>query len=260
MSNMSFRLRGPAVVLVFSLLAACGNPKTTEPAAKLTVAVAANLTDVFVAMAKTFREQTNIELVVSYGSTAQLAQQIENGAPFDFFAAADVEHVDDLVAKGKLQKESRTIYALGQLALWVPKGEDSDIHELKDLASNSVRFISIAQPKLAPYGAATVEALTKAGLWESIQAKTVYANSISQAKQAAASGNADAAFTAYSLVFREAGTVIKIDRRLYRPIEQALAITSSTRQLDAAQKLRAFLLGTEGQAILLENGYLIPSR
>ena len=96
--------------------------------------------------------------------------------------------------------------------------------ELKDLAGPKVRFIAIAQPELAPYGKATVEVLKAAGLWDAVQPKIVYANNISMAKQLAASGNADAAFTAYSLVLHDKGTVLKIDPHLYHPIEQALAI------------------------------------
>ena len=80
-------------------------------------------------------------------------------------------------------------------------------------------------------------------LWEPLQRKIVYANSISMAKQLAASGNADAAFTAYSLVLHDKGTVLKVDPDLYHPIEQALAIVASTSQMQEAQQFRSFLLG-----------------
>lgn len=248
------------MVFALLLLTSCEGPHASGPEGKLTVAAAANLTEVFAVVARAFKTQSGIDVAFSYGSTAQLAQQIENGAPFDVFAAADTEHVDALASNGKLNKESRAIYALGQLALWVPKGKGSEIHELKDLANKEIRFISVAQPKLAPYGQATVEALNKAGLWDLLEPKMVYTNSISQAKQAAASGNADAAFTAYSLVLRESGTTIKIDRHTYRPIEQALGIVTSSSHVDEAKKFRSFLLSAEGQAILLEGGYLSPQR
>src|SRR6185312_6236400 len=100
--------------------------------------------------------------------------------------------------------------------LWVPNSERIGIRNLQDLAKQQVRFISIAQPALAPYGQASIEVLQNAGLWNATQAKLVYANSISMAKQMVASGNADAAFTAYSLVLRDRGIVIKVDPSLYR--------------------------------------------
>jgi molybdate transport system substrate-binding protein len=222
------------------------------------VAAAANLTDVFAEVGRAFKTKTGTEVVFSYGPTAELAQQIDNGAPFDLFAAADTEHVDSLVKSQKLTAGSRAVYAVGQLALWIPKGEQSGIRELKDLARREVRFISVAQPELAPYGRATIEALKNSQLWEAVQSKVVYANSISQAKQMAASGNADAAFTAYSLVLHDGGTVLKIDPHLYQPIEQALAIVARSAQLDPAKQFRSFLLGPEGRTILANSGYLLP--
>jgi molybdate transport system substrate-binding protein len=251
------RRRSILVLILATTLGSCA--ARPEPPAKLTVAAAANLSEVFVEIGAAFRAKTGVDVVFSYGSTAQLAQQIESGAPFDLFAAADTEHVDALIAAQKIVGGSRAVYALGQLAVWIPQGEQSGIHELKDLAGNQVRFIAIAQPELAPYGQATLEALKSAGLWPQVQPKVVYANSISQAKQMASSGNAEAAFTAYSLALHEPGRILKVDPRLYHPIEQALGVVASSAQLGEAERFRAFLLGSEGRAILAKSGYLAPS-
>jgi molybdate transport system substrate-binding protein len=241
------------------LLASCGSSqRTPETAAKFTVAAAANLTDVFGELGPAFKAQKGIDVVFSYGATAELTQQIENGAPFDVFAAADTEHIDFLVARQKLAADSQAIYAKGQLALWIPGGESSGIQDLKGLAAPTIHFIALAQPKLAPYGQAAVDALKNAHLWEPLQRKIVYANSISMARQLAATGNADAAFTAYSLVLHERGTVSKVDPNLYHPIEQASAIVSSTSRMQEAKQFQSFLLGPEGRAILAKSGYLLP--
>jgi molybdate transport system substrate-binding protein len=106
-----------------------------------------------------------------------------------------------------------------------------------------VRFIAIAQPQLAPYGQAAVEALTASGLLDQVRPKFVYANSISAAKQFADSGNADAAFSAYSLVLHESGTVLKVDSRLHKPIEQALAVVSSSSLVPEANDSARTCLG-----------------
>ena len=255
---MLFRQAG-WVLCAVALLASCGSSqRTPESASKLTVGAAANLIDVFGQVGPIFKAQKGIDVVFSYGATAELSQQIENGAPFDVFAAADTEHVDFLVARQKLTADSKAIYAKGQLALWIPSGESSGIPELKDLAAPKIHFIAVAQPKLAPYGQAAVEALTNAHLWEALQHKIVYANSISMAKQLAASGNADAAFTAYSLVLHDKGRVLKVDPSFYHPIEQAVAIVASTSRMEEAKQFRSFLLGSEGRAILAKNGYLLP--
>jgi len=142
--------------------------------------------------------------------------------------------------------------------LWIPDGEKSGVHELKDLAGPQIRFIAIAQPDLAPYGAATVEVLKGAGLWDRVQPKLVYGTSISMAKQFAASGSVNAAFTAYSLVLHEKGTVLKLDPNFYKRIEQAMGIVAASAHLEEAKQFRSFLLGAEGRTILGNNGYLIP--
>jgi molybdate transport system substrate-binding protein len=243
------------IVCAAALLCSCAAPK-----AKLTVAAAANLTDAFGEVGKAFKATNGVDVIFSYGSTAELAQQIANGAPFDLFAAADIEHVDSLVSTGKLTTSSRAIYALGQLALWIPNSDQSGVRDLKDLARRQVRFIAIAQPELAPYGKASIEVLKNSGLWDAVQPKLVYANSISQSKQWAASGNADAAFTAYSLVLHDRGIILKIDPHLYHAIEQALAIVTSSPRIQEATQFRSFLLGAEGRAILAKSGYLLPQK
>ena len=246
------------ILCAVALFGSCDAPRAPEPATKLTVAAAANLTDVLGEIGSTFKAKTGVEVVFSYGSTAQLAQQIENGAPFDLFASADTEHVDSLVSTHKLIGDSRAVYALGQLALWIPNGEQDGIRQLKELTAKRIRFIAVAQPELAPYGHAAVEALKNARLWEMLQPRIVYANSISMAKQLAATGNADAAFTAYSLVLHDRGTALKVDPHLYRPIEQALAIVVASSRIEEAKRFRSFLLGDEGRRILAKSGYLLP--
>jgi molybdate transport system substrate-binding protein len=247
------------VLLLCASLVLLGSCAATPPAAKkITVAAAANLTDVMGEIGPAFKKKSGIDVVLSYSSTAQLAQQIDNGAPFDVFAAADKEHVDGLVKTGKVTAASRAVYARGQLALWIPKGDQMGVHELKDLTNAKIRFIAIAQPSLAPYGRAAEEALRSAGLYDGLQPKFVYGNTINLAKQLASSGNADVCFTAYSLVLHESGAVIKVEPNLYKPIEQALAIVAASTNQSDAQKFDEFLLGADGRSILEKNGYILP--
>ena len=247
-----------AYLCAIVFVAAAGCTKSAAPASRtITVAAASNLTGVMDEFAGLFEKQSKIKVVLSYGSTAQLAQQIANGAPFDLFAAADTDHVDDLISAGKLRRVSRAVYARGQLALWVPDTNLS-VNRLEDLLRPEVRIIAVAQPRLAPYGQAALEALKRSQVWDRVQPKIVYANNISVARQYAASGNANAAFTALSLIRRAAGTVIKVDPSLYRPIDQALGIASDTAHHEAAQRFRTFLLGPEGRRVLKNNGYQVP--
>ena len=151
-----------------------------------------------------FESTTGIHVVPTIGATAQLAQQMENGAPVDVFLAADTQHVDQLISKGVADPQSRAIYARGRLVLWAP--QRSDITTLRDLASPLVNQVGCARPELAPYGAAAIQALKQEGLWKAVEPKLVYGQSISVAKQFADSGNVAAAFTALSLVVNRPAT------------------------------------------------------
>jgi len=110
---------------------------------------------------------------------------------------------------------------------------------------------------LAPYGLATVETLKSLGLWDKLQPKIVYAENISMAKQYGTSKNADAVFTAYSLVLKEAGQVIQVDEKLHQPIVQELGIVAATHHPESARAFVQFLLKGEGRDMLRQYGYRV---
>jgi molybdate transport system substrate-binding protein len=238
----------------FLFIAACRTEEAPRPE-QVTVAAAANLTDVFQHIGAQFEKTTGIHPIFSYASTAQLTQQIENAAPFDVFAAADAKHVEELDRKGLLIEGSRAIYARGILALWIPPRGRARVDGIADLVKGEVRFVAIAKPELAPYGEAAVEALQRLNLWWQVQPKIVYAENINVAKQYGMSNNADAVFTAYSLVLHEAGKAIRVDEALHQPIDQELGIIARSKHLQSARKFVEFLLHGEGHAILLSSGY-----
>ncbi|MCU1330544.1 MAG: molybdenum transporter molybdenum-binding protein [Bryobacterales bacterium] len=225
-----------------------------EPARRqISVGAASNLTGLAPRLAEKFQQLTGIRVVFSFASTAQLARQLQDGAPFDVFCAADTSHVDELVPKGILVKESRAIYAIGILALWFPTAVEP--RRFEDLVAPGIRTIALARPELAPYGAAAVEALKRAGLLARVQSRLVYAGSVAMAKQYGVTGNADAVFAPKALLLNEKGTVTEIDARLYQPIEQALGVVSASKQRDAAASFCHFLVTGEGRATLLASGY-----
>lgn len=253
----------PFLVTIFAglaaVLAGCRQDLAAGGAAKpdLTVAAAANLTDVFQRIGPEFEAQTGIHPVFSFGSTAQLTQQIENSAPFDVFAAADSEHVAGLDRKGLLVPGSRMVYATGVLALWIPPESNAQVGRLEDLTSATVHTIAMAKPELAPYGQAAVESLQRLRIWDRVKPKVVYAENIRMAKQFGASRNADAVLTAYSLVLHEGGKVIRVEERLHQPIDQELGIIARSQHQEAARKFVAFLKSAAGRTIFSSFGYAI---
>ncbi|MBI3935019.1 MAG: molybdate ABC transporter substrate-binding protein [Acidobacteria bacterium] len=244
---------------VFSFSCGSGEEPAAGPPPELVVAAASNLTAAFQEIGKAFSQETGIKIIYNFGATTQLAQQIKNGAPFDVFAAADAVHVDQLVQTGKALADSRTVYARGRLALWVPENSKLAIRDMIDLRQSSVRVVAIANPEIAPYGAAAVEVLKKQNLWETVQPKIVRAENVNAAKQLAATGNADAVFTAYSLLLNEPGLVLPMDASLHSPIDQALCIVASSSHQASARRFANFVLGEGGRAILARFGYEFPA-
>jgi molybdate transport system substrate-binding protein len=118
--------------------------------------------------------------------------------------------------------------------------------------------IAIANPELAPYGQAAVEALQRSGLWDEVESKVVYAENISMARQYGASHNADAVFTAYSLVMGDRGKVIQVDEKLHRPIVQELGIVRSSARQEGARRFVDYVLKGPGRELLRRSGYRIP--
>ncbi len=249
--------RTTALLIILAFWASVCQLASAAPP-EITVAAAANLTELSQTLGSEFEAQNKIHPVFTIGSTAQLTTQIENSAPFDVFLAADAAHVDKLAGENLLAPNSSAVYAVGVLAMWIPPGTKAPINKLEDLKGSDVKVIAVANPKLAPYGAATVEALQHAGIWDAVKDKIVYAENIDMAKQYGTSKNADAVFTAYSLVLKEAGKVIQVDGALHQPIVQKLGIVARSQHIEDAQKFTRFLLGPPGRAILTRYGYKLP--
>jgi molybdate transport system substrate-binding protein len=243
---------------VLILMAGCGQESTSNQH-EITVAAASNLTDAFAEVAKQFTAKTGIRVVYSFGSTADLAKQIENGGPFDVFAAADVEHIDSLGRKDLILSDTRAVYARGRLVLWVPEQGGVKIDRVEDVTNADIKSIAIAKPDLAPYGLAAVEALKALNVWSQIEPKVVYGTNVSMTKQYATSGNANLAFIPLALVKKGEGQYIEIDERLHQPINQALAVVKTAAKQDQARQFVDFLLGVDGRAILGQYGYSNPS-
>jgi molybdate transport system substrate-binding protein len=246
------------LLIAVASLVACNKTPARAPEAELHVAAAANLTRVLGELASTYEHRANVRVIPSYGATAQLAQQIENGAPFDVFMSADTRHVDDLAARGFAVAGTPAVYARGVLVLWAPKRPD--VRKLDELAGPKNMVIVVARPELAPYGTASIEALHNMGIWDKVAKRVAYAPSISVAKQWADTGNGDVAFTAMSLILDQPGNYFLIDPALYKPIDQEMCVLKNAARPDLARAFEQFVLGPDAREILRRYGYGLPSR
>ncbi len=178
-----------------------------EPeAAPISVASASNVADAIQEIASAFTRATGHEVVFSFGSTGRLYAQITQGAPFDVFLAADEERPMRLENEGYAVAGSRFTYATGRLVLWSPDKNLVDDHGAV-LGSTSFRRLAMANPELAPYGAAARSVLTAMELWEGIKPRIVMGQNIAQTYQFVQSGNAELGFVAYSQLMRNGDAV-----------------------------------------------------
>ena len=237
----------------------CGGPSSEATDGPLLVAAASSLQEALPEAARAFEAEGGGPVALSFGSSGQLATQIENGAPFDLFIAADRAFVDRLAEGGAVDPRTARDYARGRLVLVSRSDLDEPIAALADLGRPDIRAVAIADPEFAPYGRAAREALEAAGLWESIASKVVRGRSVRQALQYAESGDADAALVAESLALASGLPSVPIDPSLHEPLDQRLAVTASSSRPEAAADFAAFLIDGSGRAILRRHGFLAPS-
>jgi len=247
-----------ALLVVSLVVSSCNKNAPKNGQQELTIAAAANLTDAFAEIGPRFTTKTGIHVTFSFGATADLAKQIENGAPFDVFAAADSEHVEQLEGKGLLTAGSRAIYARGRLVMWLPPGSKLKAERIQDITAKAFERIAIAKPDVAPYGKATVESLQALGIWKEIESRVIYGQNVSQTKQYVSTGNAEVGFIPLALVKPGEGTYLEVGEELHQPIDQAIGIVKESTRQEAARKFVDFLLSAEGRELLSQKGYRLP--
>jgi molybdate transport system substrate-binding protein len=229
-------------------------------AQKLRVAVAANAQSVMEKVQVAFQKQTGQQLETVVGSSGKLTTQIQQGAPYDVFLSADMSYPNALHEQ-KLTMAAPVVYAYGSLVLWT-LGDLPLSGNMSVLLDPKIRHIAIANPKVAPYGAAAMMLLNKRKLTDRVQAKIVYGESISQVNQYLLSGAAEICFTAKSVVLDPAmnGKGHWIDLPTgYEPIAQGVVVLQRTTQPKLAQQFIAFLRSPAAQRIFQQFGYKLPT-
>src|SRR5262249_41207533 len=198
-------------------------------------AAASDLQAALPVLTERFKQVHGIEVTPVFGSSGQLAQQIEQGAPYDVFLSANKAFVERLAAKGMVKADSVTPYAQGLLVFVVSRKSGVAVSGLPDLTKPEVKHVAIANPELAPYCFAAKQALEKAGL-AAVTSKLVQAESIRQALQFVQTGNAEVGLVAHSVADVPEVQRMDLDRTLYDPIVQYLGIFSRTENPGAARK------------------------
>jgi len=226
------------------------------------VAVAANFTAPSKDIAEAFEKETGHKAILSFGSTGNFYSQIKNGAPFTMLLAADTKTPEKLETEGEIKPGSRFAYAQGALALWSAKEGFVD-DQGQVLKSDKFKFLSVADPKLAPYGAAAYELLEAWNLVKPLEGKIVTGNNIGQAFQFAESGQAELGLIAWSQVCRDGklsrGSAWLVPPNLYSPIMQDAVILKSAENNAAVQAFADYLKNSpKAKDIIRSYGYTLP--
>lgn len=246
--RLSFLLALPVLVLTWPLHAL---------AAEATVAVAANFAAPMQPIAAILERTTGHKVEVVTGATGRFYAQIRNGAPFDVFLSADDETPAKIEKEGLAVPGSRFTYATGKLVLWSPNSSLVDAQG--QVLRSDFRKLAIAQPKVAPYGAAAMEALGKLGLAERLVPRMVYGESLGQTYNFVASGNAELGFLALSQVLEggklKGGSMWLVPPGLYTPLVQDAVVLAHGKDNPAAAALVALLRSDRIKDLIRSYGY-----
>ncbi len=226
------------------------------------VAVAANFTKPMTDIAEAFEKTTGHSAKLSFGSSGKFVAQIENGAPFEVFLSADDKAPAKLEQSGFAVANSHFTYAIGKLVLWSATANLVDAQG-EILSKGGFKHIALADPKLAPYGAAALEVLKNKNLLNKLQPLFVQGENIAQTYQFVSTGNAELGFVALSQVIDNgkisSGSAWQIPENLYTPLHQEAVLLKKGEDNPAASALMQFLKSPEAKAIISKYGYSLAN-
>ena len=226
---------------------------TTASAGEMTLAVASNFLTTAEAMVEAFEAETDHEVVLTHGSTGQLYAQIDLGAPFDVFFAADAERPALLRESGKAS-DTRA-YAFGRLVLAarVPLTVETAPELLVG------KTVALADPTVAPYGKAAISAMEQLAM-DTATFRPVLVANVGQVASVFATGNADAAFVAASqLPLLDAPFVLELDG-LVAEVQQDAAFLERAKDNPAATAFWAWLDSDAARDLVAASAYGVPPR
>ncbi len=240
------------LVVILAGLAACVAPSPERPT--LTVGSAASLRPVVEELAQAFEP----DVTIVTGASGTLATQVRQGAPIDVFISADARFTTNLANDGFLDQASLAELARGEL-IAITTLESASADPLSFIAEDRVKHIALANPDLAPYGAATRRYLEGTGVWDRIADKVVYGENVAQALQFVASGNAEVGFVPLSLTLASQSEVLRSLDALPAEASSSLVVTAgaatATEQKDLAERFIGFLKDASSGPVWKRHGY-----
>jgi molybdate transport system substrate-binding protein len=248
-------------VILFSFFALpCVGISAAYAQQELLVSAAASLTHAFEDVGKQFEAANpGVKIIFNFGASGALLQQIDKGAPVDVFASADQKTMDQAKEKNLILAETRKDFVSNGLVLLVPKDSKLTIKDVKDLSESKIARIAMGNPETVPAGRYAQEVLSKAGLWEGLKPKLIYAENVRQALDYVTRGEVDAGFAfATDAAVAKDKVQVAAAAEGHTPIRYPVAVIAGTKKKELSQRFIGFLLGSQGQDILARYGFGKP--
>ena len=230
---------------------------TTSLAANITVSAAASLTNAFNDIAKAYQQQyPQDKVLLNFGASGSLLQQMQNGAPVDVFASADQQTMDQAQTKNLVRAQDRINFVNNSLVLIIPKKSSLNVRGLKDLQQPGIKHIALGNPAFTPAGRYAQAAMEQAKVWSTVKPKIVNVNNVRQALDYVANQSAEAGFvfgTDAAIMPDKVSVAATIPTS--KPISYPIAKTVASKEPAAASRFINFIQSPKGQKILKRYGF-----
>jgi molybdate transport system substrate-binding protein len=227
---------------------------------ELLLSAAASLTDAFNELKVEFeKDNPGVSVILNYASSGTLYRQIEQGAPVDVYASANMRWMDELIVRGIVEQEHSHVFARNSIVLAVPSGNPADVSSVSDLTQEQVRRIGIGAPEHVPAGSYARQALEDIGLWDSLLPKMIPGETVRQILEYIRRGEVDAGFIFATDAKRGGESVLVITAmEMKEQAKYPIAPLKRSSQPELADKLVQFILSAKGQSILIKHGFSAP--
>ncbi len=229
-------------------------------AADLTISAAASLTNAFAELAKAYeRANPGAHVLLNFGSSGSLLQQISRGAPVDVFASADLETMDRAEKQHLIAVDSVSKFAANKLVVVLPSDSALSVRTLADLASPKFARLAIGIPSSVPAGRYAKQALERAGEWDALTDKYIYGQNVRQVLDYVARGEVDAGFVyASDAALMKDRVKVALEADVGTPIVYPIAVVKGSGNENGARRFIEFVNSDESQQALAKYGFARP--
>ncbi|MGH7772350.1 MAG: molybdate ABC transporter substrate-binding protein [Candidatus Binatia bacterium] len=245
-----------ATGLIFLVLLLSNSPARAE---EIIVSAAASLTDALREIGKAYQVKSQNKVTFSFGASSDLARQIDEGAPVDLFFSADVEKMENLEKKGRIEGGSRKNLLSNQLVIVVPKESRLTIRSPVDLLQANVKRIALAEPSSVPVGIYARKYLEGEGVWEKVKGKVVPVLDVRATLASVESGNVDVGFIykTDAAISKRVKVVYEVTREKGPKIIYPVAIVKESSKKKSAGDFLRFVLSEAGKKIFEKFGFVV---